>query len=637
MSRFESLDLDHALRLIVEGTAAETGQNFYSALVKALAATLNTSGAWVTEYLPEPERLRALAFQLNGKWVSDYEYGIPGTPCEAVIKEAKTVHIEQNVTQLFPDDPDLSAFGAVSYLGMPLLDVDGTVLGHLAILDTKPLPADSRLMSFFRIFATRASAEHRRLRAETELREREAKLDRLIGSAMDAILELDEDFNITLVNSAATDVFNLSRAELLTRNFKDLLPPKSLGTFRGIIEQLNSSDGARQHIWIPSGVEATHSDGHVFPVEATVSVSIEHRRRFYTIILRNVNERQEAMRQIQQLTEQAEYLKAELRAAQNDDEIIGSSQVISHLLHDVDRVAITDATVLILGETGTGKELIATAIHQASRRAAKPLIRVNCAALPANLIESELFGHEKGAFTGATAKRSGRFYLAHGGTIFLDEVGELPLELQAKLLRVLQEREFEPVGGSKTIKVDVRVIAATNRNLEKSVGAGQFREDLYYRLNVFPITVPPLRDRKDDIAPLADAFLKRACEKFGRTMEPLSAEAMARLNAYDWPGNVRELQNVIERAVIVAEHRRPNLERALPSVQTIPPSLPATDRIITIGELEALEKRNLLAALQACKWKVAGDNGAAKLLGMKPSTLNSRISALKLKKPQSIS
>ncbi|HYK20992.1 MAG TPA: sigma 54-interacting transcriptional regulator [Pyrinomonadaceae bacterium] len=637
MSRFESLDLDHALRLIIEGTAAETGQNFYSALVKALAATLNTSGAWVTEYLPEPERLRALAFQLNGKWIPDYEYEIPGTPCETVIKQAKTVHIAENVTQLFPDDADLSAFGAVSYLGMPLLDVDGTVLGHLAILDTKPLPADSRLMSFFRIFAIRAAAEHRRLRAEKEVREREAKLDRLIGSAMDAILELDEEFNITLANSAATDAFILSRAELLSRNFKDLLPRKSLQTFLGIIEQLNSANGARQHIWIPTGIEATRSDGQVFPVEATVSLSVEHRRRFYTIILRNVNEREEALRQIEQLTEQAEYLKAELKAAQNFDEIIGGSEVISRVLHDVDRVAITDTTVLILGETGTGKELIATAIHKASRRADKPLIRVNCAALPANLIESELFGHEKGAFTGATAKRSGRFLLAHGGTIFLDEVGELPLELQAKLLRVLQEREFEPVGGSKTIKVDVRVIAATNRDLEKSVAAGQFREDLYYRLNVFPIMAPPLRERTDDIGPLANAFLKRASEKLGRTMEPFSADAIARLNAYDWPGNVRELQNVVERSVIVAEHRRPNLERALPSLQTIPASSTDTDTIITVGELEALEKRNLLAALQACKWKVAGDNGAAKLLGMKPSTLNSRISALKIKKPQSIS
>ena len=632
-SRFENLDLDQALRLITEGTAAETGTSFYSALVKALASTLNTSGAWVTEYLPESERLRALAFQLNGEWISDYEYDVRGTPCEPVIRQAKLVHVPENVAELFPNDPDLKTFGAVSYLGMPLLDADGAVLGHLAILDSKPLPVDSRLLSFFRIFATRAAAEHRRLRAETEVRQREAKLDRLITSAMDAILELDQDFNITLVNHAATDVFSSSREELLGRNFRELLSRKSLGIFLDIVNQLNDSTVARQHIWVPTGLEACRSDSQLFPLEATLSISTEHGRQFYTIILRNVNERQEAIRQIRKLTEQAEYLKAELKAAQNFDEIIGNSDVMAGLLRDVERVAITDTSVLILGETGTGKELIAHAIHNASRRAGKSLIKVNCAALPATIIESELFGHERGAFTGATAKRSGRFFLADGGTIFLDEIGELPLELQAKLLRVLQEGEFEPVGSSKTIKVDVRVIAATNRHLEKSVAAGQFREDLYYRLNVFPITVPPLRDRRDDIALLAQAFLRRATQKMGRTLEPFSPAAIARLQAYDWPGNVRELQNVVERSVIIAEDARPNLERALPILETLPSSLAAGERVLTIGELQDLEKKNLLAALQACKWKVAGEDGAAKLLGMKPSTLNSRISALNIKKP----
>ena len=347
-----------------------------------------------------------------------------------------------------------------------------------------------------------------------------------------------------------------------------------------------------------------------------------------------MNERYEATRRIHQLTEQAEYLKAELKAAQNFDEILGASEVMTHLLRDVERVAITDTSVLILGETGTGKELIARAIHNASRRASKPLIKVNCAALPAALIESELFGHERGAFTGATAKRNGRFYLADGGTIFLDEVGELPLELQAKLLRVLQEGEFEPVGSSKTIKVDVRVIAATNRDLEKSATAGQFREDLYYRLNVFPITVPPLRERREDIPLLAQVFLKRAIEKLGRTMEPFTADALAGLNAYDWPGNVRELQNVVERAVIVSEDGRPNLKRALPTLQVISATSPAAEKVLTVSELQELEKQNLLVALRASEWKVAGENGAAKLLGMKPSTLNSRIAALNIKKPQ---
>jgi transcriptional regulator with GAF, ATPase, and Fis domain len=306
------------------------------------------------------------------------------------------------------------------------------------------------------------------------------------------------------------------------------------------------------------------------------------------------------------------------------------------LLRDVERVARTDTSVLILGETGTGKELIARAVHNASRRASKPLIKVNCAALPATLIESELFGHERGSFTGATAKRTGRFHLADGGTIFLDEVGELPLELQAKLLRVLQEGEFEPVGSSKTIKVDVRVIAATNRDLSKRVDEGQFREDLYYRLDVFPLTVPPLRDRREDIALLANAFLERSLQKLGRTMEPLSAEAVRRLNAYDWPGNLRELQNVIERSVIVAEDGRPNLDRALPlsakdQASVSFGSINGRDeeaRVLTVGELQELEKKNIIAALERCNWRIAGDNGAANLLGMKPSTLNSRIASL---------
>jgi len=317
------------------------------------------------------------------------------------------------------------------------------------------------------------------------------------------------------------------------------------------------------------------------------------------------------------------------------------------LLRDVQRVATTDTSVLLLGETGTGKELFARAIHNASKRRHKPLIKVNCAALPAALIESELFGHERGSFTGATGKRSGRFHLADGGTIFLDEVAELPLELQAKLLRVLQEGEFEPLGSSRTIKVDVRVIAATNRELPKSIAAGQFREDLYYRLNVFPITVPPLRARRDDIVLLANAFLLHSLKKLGRTMEPLNDESIARLNAYDWPGNVRELQNVIERSVIISEDGRPNLERALPVFDETSPvtgtsdqvfgtgsSLAEAKRVLTVSELQELEKKNLLAALHACEWRIAGERGASTLLGMKPSTLNSRMSALGIKKPR---
>ena len=645
MSRFQNLNLDQALRLIVEGTAGETGTDFYAALVKSLATALNTNGAWVTEYLEEQDRLRALAFWLNGEWVSDYEYSLPGTPCERVIKEARLLHISDNVAELFPNDPDLRAFNAVSYLGLPLLNDDGSVLGHLAILDSKPMPADRRVLNFVRIFATRAAAEHRRLRAEAETRERGDKLNRLIASAMDAIIELDEHLNITVVNKAATELFNASREELLGQNFEAFLTPSALKIFSGLVGKLTAPSSDRQQAWIPAGLETLRNNKEKFPVEATISLSTSHRHHFYTLILRNMNERLEAELHIRQLTEQTEYLKEELKAAHNFDEIIGRSEVMTNVLRDVARVATTDTSVLVLGETGTGKELIARAIHNMSKRRDGPLIKVNCATLPANLIESELFGHERGSFTGATAKRSGRFQLADGGSIFLDEIGELPLELQSKLLRVLQEGEFEPLGSSRTVKVDVRVIAATNRDLVRSVESGQFREDLYYRLNIFPITVPPLRARREDIALLANAFLERSLKKLGRTLEPLNAANIARLNAYDWPGNVRELQNVIERLVIVSEDGRPNMERALPpsataaqfnrktSTSSYPESIAdGAERVLTVGELEALEKNNILVALKKSNWQIAGDNGAAKLLGMKPSTLNSRMSALGIQK-----
>jgi PAS domain S-box-containing protein len=634
MNRFQNLDVDQALRLIVEGTASETGRGFYAALVKGLAATLNTNGAWVTEYLEDAGRLRALAFWLNGEWVSDYEYDLPGTPCEPVIKESKLVHIPDNVAQLFPNDPDLSAFGAVSYLGVPLRNEDGRVLGHLAILDSNPLPADPRLLSFFRIFAVRAAAEHRRLRAEAEVREREEKLNRLISSAMDGILELDHKLNITLGNQAAAEIFNLSIAELLSLSLQNLLTTKSLTILSEVMSQLESASTSRPHVWITGGLEAVRHGSQAVPLEATLSISTSQQRKFFTMIVRNVNERLEATKAIQQLTDQTEYLRDELKAVHNFEEIIGSSKAMCSLLRDVERVAATSTSVLILGETGTGKELIARAIHNASNRRDKPLVKVNCAALPATLIESELFGHERGSFTGATAKRAGRFQLADGGTIFLDEVGELPLELQAKLLRVLQEGEFEPVGSSKTSKVDVRVIAATNRDLEKLVAVGQFREDLYYRLSVFPMTVPPLRERREDIELLANAFLRRSLQKLGLALEPLTKDSIARLNTYHWPGNVRELQNVIERSVIIAEDGRPNLQRALTAASGMVTAVETNDRVLTVTELQELESNNILCALKTCGWRIAGDNGAAKLLGMKPSTLNSRISALGLKKPQ---
>ena len=370
-----------------------------------------------------------------------------------------------------------------------------------------------------------------------------------------------------------------------------------------------------------------------FQAEATLSRFDVDREPFYTLILRNVNERLEAEQQIRLLTVEAEYLREEISSLVGADEIIGRSEPWRKVLADVKEVAVTHATVLILGETGTGKELIARALHQASSRRHKPLVKVNCAAIPATLIESEFFGHEQGAFTGATKRRNGRFALAHGGTIFLDESRRTAARLASETATRVARRRIRAVGSSQTRKVDVRVVAATNRDLQACVREGKFREDLYYRVNVFPLHLPPLRERREDIASLATAFAQKFAQRMGRTLEPLSEDCLRRLQAYSWPGNVRELQNIIERAVITSRDGRLNLDRALPeSVNAIAAALANDDadpkRVRTAKELEELERNNIIAALRASDWKVAGQNGAAQLLGVKPTTLSSRMKAL---------
>jgi formate hydrogenlyase transcriptional activator len=322
------------------------------------------------------------------------------------------------------------------------------------------------------------------------------------------------------------------------------------------------------------------------------------------------------------------YLQEEITTTHRCGEIIGQSRALQEVLRRVEQVAPTDATVLIQGEIGTGKELIARAIHRRSRYQDRPLVKVNCATLPAGLVESELFGHEKGAFTGAVARKIGRFELADGGTIFLDEVGELPLELQAKLLRILQEGEFERVGGSHTITVNVRVIAATNRDLATAVQAGSFRADLFYRLNVFPLTLPPLRERQDDIPLLAECFLAAMAQKLGKPLRGLSAGSMARMLRYAWPGNVREVQNVVERAAILA--RSPLVEVDEAFEQRLPPGelpLPAMS-------LEDVERAHIVRVLEGTHGVIEGPRGAARILGLHPNTLRFRLQKLGITHPR---
>ncbi len=629
------------LHSIVEGTASETGERFFLRLVESLAKALGTHAAWVTEYVPERESLRALAFWLGGGWLQNYEHAIPGTPCELVVRERRMVHFPDQLVRLYPHDPDVVNVGAVSYLGVPLCDTDDRVLGHLAVMDTKPMPADERAAALFAIFASRASAEMRRVLADRAVREREEKLQHLVDAAMDAIVEIDGERRITRFNRAAEKVFACTAADVTGTPFDELLNDGETHKLTRAIAEIEARPEGEQALWLPRGLAARRRDGVGFAAETTLSRYRLGGRTYFTLILRNVEDRLAAERQIRVLTDQTEYLREEIRELHDSGELLGRSPMFLDLLRDLDPVAPSDTTVLLLGETGTGKELIARAIHATSKRRDQPLIKVNCAAIPATLIESEFFGHERGAFTGATARRDGRFALAHGGTIFLDEIGELPLELQAKLLRVLQEGEFERVGSSETRKVDVRVIAATNRDLLQATREGRFREDLYYRLAVFPLRVPPLRERREDIAVIASSFAERFAARLGKHVAPLSPACIARLERYPWPGNVRELRNVIERAVILTRDGHLDLSRALPEIDeparpaepAAPPSGGGAAPIRTVKDLEALERENILRALDTAAWRVAGENGAAALLGTKPSTLSSRMKALGIQRP----
>jgi PAS domain S-box-containing protein len=335
---------------------------------------------------------------------------------------------------------------------------------------------------------------------------------------------------------------------------------------------------------------------------------------------------EEVSRLKNQLQEENIYLQEEIKLQQNFGDIVGASDALKYVLFKIEQVAPTDSTVLITGETGTGKELVARAIHSASARGDRPMVKVNCAALSASLIESELFGHERGAFTGALNRKIGRFELADGATIFLDEIGELPLELQVKLLRIIQEGEFERLGSSKTVKVDARIIAATNRNLKEQVNQGLFREDLWYRLNVFPITVPPLRQRREDIPMLVEHFSRTFSRKLGKEIASVAPATINALRNYSWPGNIRELANVIERAVINAHGPVLRVQEQLQPVNG--DSAHAVNKT-----LEEVERDYIMRILEDRGWKIEGPNGAAHVLGMNPSTLRTRMAKLSITKP----
>jgi PAS domain S-box-containing protein len=473
---------------------------------------------------------------------------------------------------------------------------------------------------------------------------------------------IDPDGRITEVSNHWLRKLGYDRDEVLGRSILDFMTDESRRPLEGRMRQV-ISEGERENVprqmLTRSGEvidvlmsSRTERDAHQAVIRTFVASKDVTDRNRAEASLKLAYE--EIARLKEELERERDYLREEVRVSMNFGRFVGGSPALSAMLARIDAVADTPANVLIIGETGTGKELVAHAIHARSGRAEAPLVKVNCASIPDELFESEFFGHVRGAFTGAHRDRVGRFQLADGGTIFLDEVGEIPIELQGKLLRVIQERQFERVGDDTTRSVDVRVIAATNKDLEKAVEAGQFREDLYYRLSVFPVQVPPLRRRADDVIQLAVHFLDQVCREFGRPTPVLTQGQVDALRRYDWPGNVRELKNVIERAVILSRGGALRLDLSLPeagavAAVAVSPAVsvqPVSDGtaagaaqpaaavpFLTEAQMREQQRANLIAALSAANWKISGKNGAADRLGMRPTTLADRMRALQIKRP----
>ena len=681
---------------VAEGTSLSTGADFFRALVGNLASALRVPYVLVAECTDETKaRVRTLAFWARNGLVDNVEYALAGTPCRAVIDGTVSCHPD-NIQALFPEDKDLASLSARGYLGLPIMNGAGDVAGHLAVIHDQPMPADEMTTAVLRTFAARAGVELERVRTARHIeglgRQLAVAAERarsLLAINNAVVLNLTQDALFDAITNALRRVVTFDRCTIFLHDTeKNLLRMTSSDssvpsehfvpglelpldrshagwafvnqrvffnpdlrqqrTYPG--EDVLLGEGFRSLIVVPLVVRGrsigTLNLGSRRSMEFgdTEAALLQEAANQVALSIENMREYEEIGRLKAQLERENVYLREEILGEHNYEEIVGTSAALATVVRTIDRVAPTDTTVLIIGETGTGKELVARAVHNRSPRRSRPLVKVNCGAIASGLIESELFGHVKGAFTGALERRTGRFELADRGTLFLDEIGELPLDMQVKLLRVLQEQEFEPVGSSRTVKVDVRVIAATNRNLQEEVLAGRFRADLFYRLNVLPIQVPPLRDRPDDVTQLAMFFVQKHAKRIGRTVEGVSRDSLDRLAAYSWPGNVRELENVIERALVLShdglldasQGLMPSAAAPLVPMAAVMPPRGRADASPREGapaaRLDDVERAHIAATLERTGWVIEGARGAARILDLHPNTLRSRMKRLGLRR-----
>ncbi len=679
------------LNHLAQGTASVVGSNFFNSLVHHLASAMKVRYAFIAQCTDDTfTRVRTLSFWVDNHFGENIEFELKGTPCENVIAGNVSVYPDR-LQSLFPEDTGLVDMSAQSYLGIPIRDAWENVLGHIAVIDDKPMGHEPLGINVLQIFAARAGAEIERKRAEDSLREnymvlaKKNRYETIIGNVTRMVhqsLKPEEVFenavdalskNIEKVNCAGIYLIEGDEAVLKAQRgypvkylefTSRIVRPKGF-TWETItkgepnycpdLDTVAAASVARR-----AGVKSflcvpIRSRGGVI---GTLDITSFHKNAFdedelklLEIVSRQIetavnNARQTAelresqlslqmaLAEVEELKNRLQienvYLREEINTENNFEEIVGRCDEIKRVLVSVGQVARTGTTVLIHGETGTGKELVARAIHNLSDRKHRTLVKVNCGAISAGLVESELFGHEKGAFTGALQKRVGRFELADGGTIFLDEVGELPPDVQVKLLRVLQEGEFERVGSSETIKVDVRVIAATNRDLEEAVRDKSFRSDLYYRLNIFPIYVPPLRERKPDIPLLANFFLTKFSKKLGKDFTGFSNGTLDRLLDYHWPGNIRELQNIVERAVVISNSPVIDIDDSVLGNANGSSASAAEDN----KSLEDVERNHIISVLEESGWVIDGKRGAATVLNINPNTLRSRMKKLGITKPE---